>query len=264
MSLLLKVYKNITNKDTTEDSVAKKDAYSKLFLVALLGILGNFLVSFVLLLIYFGLATKPPPSLVQLNDGSAILTKPVSSLERESVVIERFVADIMGMLYAWTGEYTDKKGKTITDKGVILQNLHGSKTGQVTTIAWEASFAINANFRNEFLETVSQYIPSSVFEGKAQVYLEPIKMITPEKIEEGYWKVTYFTNLIFLDSQRNQTIVPYNIEVYVRAVPVPLNLGSLVKESNSPALANLVFQSRKKGLEIEAIVPYESKDLKPQ
>ena len=261
MSLLLNQYKKVSNDDS---SVVKRDAYAKLFILTSIGIIGNFALGLLLFVLYLGIAAKPPPALVQLEDGTAILTKPVSSLDRTDKALETFVRDIFGIIYTWSGSYPNNEGEWVEDTGVTVQDSNGKKLGLITTPAWEASFALNLKFRETFLRKLAEIVPQSVFSNRTEVALVPLRMLPPQKVSEGKWKVVYLTNLLFIQRQtRKETIIPYNVEVYVKAVPPNSNsLVSQLKEAKSKSVALDVVNARQGAMEIESIVPYQQQDLK--
>ncbi|MBD2206613.1 hypothetical protein H6G33_31030 [Calothrix sp. FACHB-1219] len=220
-----------------------------------LGTFGLHLITFFVLLLLYGsysqLNKKAPPSLVQLETGSAIKVAPISSLERTPQVILHFVSDTMTLMMNWSGTLppttVEEAAKPKPDPGVNISNreFRGSK---ITSAAWQASYALSEDFRKEFLKVLAAMTPSGVFQGKTQVVLVPLSIQSPIKIAEGKWKVKMVANLTVFaqDSNLGETI-PFNKEIFIRAVIPPESPNQV------DGLAAVIYQVRASGLEIYAI-----------
>ncbi|PSF33443.1 hypothetical protein C7H19_19935 [Aphanothece hegewaldii CCALA 016] len=261
MSLLLGKFK----ERGASESLALKDAYSKLILICLGGVVGGLLLQ---LLLFIGLnrvANQPPPVLVQLKDGSSIKVEAIDSLSRTDQSIQSFVNDTLALMFTWSGVVPgDAAGQYTADQGVVILDEKGQRKGRVTTAAWEATYALELQFRQEFLRQLADLVPETVFVRKTNVAFVPLKILSPEPISLGKWKVRIYSNLLFVTAD-NQTaeIVPYNVDVYVHAVP-PSNLAltSQVIDIRSKPIAAIVGKVRQAAMEIEAIVPIKQEDLK--
>jgi hypothetical protein len=216
---------------------------------------GLHIITFFLLVLIYGsysqLNKKPPPTLVQLETGSAIKVAPLGNRDRTPQVISRFVSDTMTLMMNWSGNLppttVEESAKHKTDTGINIgeRRLRGNK---VTSGAWQASHALSEDFRKEFLKMLASMTPPGVFKGKTQVILVPLSIQSPIKIEEGKWKVKMIANLTIFDRGNNLgEVIPFNKEIFVRAVEAPES------PANVSGLAAVIYQVRASGLEIYAI-----------
>jgi hypothetical protein len=205
-------------------------------------------VQLLLFLSYSNLSKKPVPTLVQLSTGEAIATTTLGNKERAPEVISKFVSKTMTMLMSWSGTIPgDNPGADQQpDPGVDIQ-IPGGK-GKVTTPTFQAAFAISEDFRKEFLGALAELTPSNVFAGTVKVVFVPLEIQKPIQIEPGKWKVVVVSNLLVLDqSNIAGKAIPFNKEVYIRAVEVP------EFQPNLTGIMLAVQQARFSGLEIYAI-----------
>jgi hypothetical protein len=219
------------------------------------GTFGLHIITFFLLVLIYGsysqLNKKAPPTLVQLETGSAIKVAPLGNRDRTPQVISRFVSDTMTLMMNWSGNLppttVEESAKPKTDTGINIgeRRLRGNK---VTSGAWQASHALSEDFRKEFLKMLASMTPPGVFKGKTQVILVPLSIQSPIKIEEGKWKVKMIANLTIFDRGNNLgEVIPFNKEIFVRAVEAPES------PANVSGLAAVIYQVRASGLEIYAI-----------
>ena len=253
----------------TSDSVSVKDAYGKLVIVCLAGTGLTLIFNFGLLLGIFQVASKQPPTLVQLSNGDSINVIPIDSTERTDQGILTFLNDIFTLTFTWSGTMPDPKnpGQFLVDSGVDINGEDGQRIGKVPTTVWSASLGMELNFRNAFLRQVAELIPQSVFTQKTQVAFVPVSFSTPKQVSPGRWKVRLISNLLFFkDLRQVSEVVPYNVDIYVRSVvppnPVLVNQLSDQSKSSSATLAQQVAEIRQAALEIDSIVPYRREDLK--
>lgn len=265
MSLLLGKFKNRTTGDESNRFIKTKDAFDKLILLCF-----GSIVATVVLQLFMGIginrvASKPPPVLVQLKDGSSITVEPIDSLKRTDPSIQSFVNDTLTILFTWAGVIPgDETGQYVTDPGVTVVDGSGRTKGRVTTPAWQATYALELKFRQEFLLQLAGLVPESVFISKTNVAFVPIRILPPELVSPGKWKVPVYSNLLFVTSSNQiAEIVPYNVDVYVRAVP-PSNahLISQMIDVRSKPLAAIVANIRQAALQIDAIVPIKQEVLR--
>ncbi len=197
---------------------------------------------------YSNLSKKPVPTLVQLSTGDAIATTTLGNKERSAEIISKFVSRTLTMLMSWSGTIPgDTEGsKPIADPGVDIQV--DATRSKVTTSTYQAAFAISEDFRKEFLAALGKLTPRSVFAGTVKVVFVPLEIQKPIQIESGKWKVIVISNLLVLDqTDITGKVIPFNKEVYVRAVEVP---------EFQPGLSGIVLavqQMRASGLEVYAI-----------
>lgn len=235
-------------KPATKFLVASKHNLLIIFLLASLGLQGLIFLQILLLnLLSVKVANRPVPSLVQLEDGSTALTQPVDSLERTPAVIEKFVTETILLLFNWTGQLPpnpdNPESFTAKDPGIKAGN------GKVTTAAYEASFALAADFRTQFLEGLAEMIPDSVFSGNTQSVVLVSYLSPPQVIEPGVWKVEMVASLLlFSQTQQLGEAIPLNKEILVRAViPTSPDL------ENSTYLHKVAYRIRSAGLEVYLI-----------
>ncbi len=206
------------------------------------------------------LAYRPIPTLVQTPDGELITTDPAPSWYREPQVIKNFVGRTATLLFSWSGQaqLPNEEGELEiqTDPGVVV-----GENAQLTTPAFEASFALSSSFRESFSKQLAKLIPPGVWSGKSQVHIEfvrigdpqPQSSVTSKFGEHGYWQVPMVANLIIRDAKNpGGRAVPFNKTIYVRAIDTP----PLPIPEQATALQQTVHQIRLSQLEI-----YQIKDL---
>ncbi|ACK74032.1 conserved hypothetical protein (plasmid) [Gloeothece citriformis PCC 7424] len=248
------------------ENLSLRDSFGSLVLICLGGVSLTVLFQIILFFNYVKLSTKPPPTLVQLSNGQSITVKGIGNLERTDESIQKFTRDILSLTFTWTGHLptTDAaaEGNYQKDTGVSI-TLPGKTTqnGKITTAAYEASFAFELNFRQEFLKSLAELVPESVFKSDTQMAFIPIYIDKPMQVAPGKWKVIVISNLMMLkNGQPMGELVRFNKEIYVRAV-VPPNYDFLPPETKSKSLASQVMNMRQSGLEIYAISDYKQQDL---
>ena len=252
----------IRQKTSTKDSLA-------LFTLATLGLhLLLIVISFAIFLRVNSVANKPPPSLVQLEDGTAVKTKAIGNQERTDEVLQKFSKDILTTLFTWTGFLPGENNQPSRDKGVTLKINRGGRESKQTipTPTWEASFALSEDFRKDFLVNLASLIPESVFKGETKLVFVPVHVGVPAKIKEGEWELFVIANiLVFRETNKIGKVIPFRKKVYLRAVEIPDYL-LLPKDSTSPAYAELIAKRRASGLEIYALqdLNKEEDSWKPQ
>ena len=200
----------------------------------------------------WGIARRPVPTLVQLNDGGSVQVAPVDPLMREPKAVKRFVAQTASLLFNWSNQIS------VTDEeGEKLSRDPGRPVGQarITTPAWEASFALSADYRQSFLEKLSRLIPPGVWSGNTQVVLEVSHLSEPIQLEPGTWQVSQISNLlVYRNLQATGQIIPFNKTFTVKAIDTP---DLLLAEVTTP-LQRTVNRIRQAHLEITHIEDYEN------
>jgi hypothetical protein len=261
MSLITKV------KSGGLKELSWRDSFGFLVLVCLgVGGLSVFL-QLCLLFNYMRIANKPAPTLVQLATGESISVIAIGSKERTAEAMQKFVKDMMALTFNWSGTIPnnnpDFSGVVVPDSGVQVQTeINGRATSRrITTPAYEASFAFELGFRQEFLQELATLVPEAIFNQGGQVAFIPRQISHPQKVAEGQWKVIVISQLMFIRQGRPLgEVVPFNKEIYLRAIEPP-SLEALPADSVSASLANLVAKMRASGLEITAITDYKPQDL---
>ena len=192
------------------------------------------------------LSRKPAPTLVQMQDGTAVEVSPIPALERTPETIKRFVASNLTLLLSATGikpqdgdASTNNSGTALTEKprhdpGVdVTKDRFESGNKKIATTAWLASFSLEPTLREELLPKLAEVTPPSVFTGQIKVVLhvthvsEP-QLVTDEKrnILPGHWQVDVVaTRYLFKSGNRIGEAKPVNKRVLVRSIykfPHPL------------------------------------------
>ena len=218
----------------------------------------NLFVLFMLYGSYSQLSKKNPPTLVELANGDSLKVTPIGSQERSPQAVLHFVSSTLSLMFNWSGtvptsDANSNTNKPKADPGVDINSLGGK--GKVSIAAWEASYALSSDFRKQFLQLIAQMTPQGVFEQKTQVVFMPIYLRQPIQISQGKWKIKVVANLNIFDRRSNVgEIVPFNKEIFVRAVEVP-------EQSPSGGLASLINHIRSSGLEIYAIRNLKEENL---
>lgn len=224
---------------------------------------GLHIFTFIILFLLYGsfsrLSKKPPPTLVELNNGKSVQVTSIGSKERTSTTILNFVKTTFTLMLNWSGtipisndEIGTKKAKP--DPGVSIKQLAGSD-GKVTIAAWQSSYALSSDFRKEFIQLLAEMTPAGVFEQNTQVVFIPLSIQQPIKISQGKWKVRMISNLNIFDTRSNiGEVIPFNKEIFIKAVEIPEN-------SPSGGLELIIKNIRASGLEIYAIRDFKQENL---
>lgn len=193
------------------------------------------------------LANKEPPTLVQQVDGRAFMVRPADRLYREPEVIRRTVSDWAVMTFTWGN--LPGQNKPSTDEGKTVGR------DRIPTSAWEASFLLAADFRDEFVKQyATNVVPPGVFEGKVAAVLVPQDFSPPEVAGTGRWRIDMIaTRIVFDDANPSGATIPFNRTFYVRAVQPPENPLA----ENATEYQRLVYRMLEGGVQIEEIRPLE-------
>jgi hypothetical protein len=256
-----------TRTDRLERAKATETDTMGFLLLLSTGLSGvGILISLCLTFAFFGLANKPQPALVQLNNGSTIDIKAQQDKERDPIVIQRFIESTLGSMFTWSGYLPPQNMQEATnpklDPGV---DVPGKAGGKVPTAAWQNSFALSSDFQNPFLQQISLLTQKfGALQGQpAQSILNIEHMGIPVKVESGSWKVGMVATLKIIQQGAVIKQVAFNKEIFVRAVNVPLIPQGLTANKGQSAIAELNARLRASGLEIYAMREYQQPDLKP-
>jgi hypothetical protein len=246
----LKFLQNQTTKVSRSDTIG-------------LFVIGGIALNSIILLLIFNITAKvgkiadtPPPTLVQLADGTSITATTLGNKERSPQVVQNFVQATLVKMFTWNGTKPilalDQVGKPMPDLGIDIPTEKGNK--RITSAAYQASFALSEDFRKSFMGRVADLTPSDVFfnrgnTAKTSIILLPLQVGAPRKLQDGEWSVPIVANLMFIGGKYSASgeVIPFNKEIFVRAVEIP-------KFSNNPDETNqIIYLSRQSGLEIYAI-----------
>ena len=223
----------------------------------------HLIILIVLFLLYGSLSSlsrKPPPTLVELADGTSAKVGSIGNKERSPQAILHFVSSTLTLMMNWSGtvpttaDTQAQTNKPKPDPGVDISSL-GNVDGRVSISAWEASYALSSDFRKDFLQLLAQMTPSGIFEQKTQVVFIPLSIEQPIQISPGKWKVKIVANLNIFDVRTNiGEVIPFNKEIFIQAVEAP-------SKSPSGGLALLINHIRSSGLEVYAIRDLKEENL---
>ena len=223
----------------------------------------SILLQIVVLISVFGVARKPPPVLVQRYDGESINVKGIPANSRDSQAISRFTGEVLTMLLSWSGylppETLAERTQPKRDVGVKVEG--DNKQYVLPTSSWEASFALEPEFKKEFLPKLAQFVPQAIFDGRVRTFYAPQLIGEPISLGQGRWKLDVIGNIHIIE-QNNQLrdSISFNRTVYVRAI-TPMFERGLPDESEHNKLALKVLQIRAAALEIYAITELEDKEI---
>ena len=211
----------------------------------------------------FFLARKPPPVLVQNQEGESLTVKGIPAYSRDSKAISRFTGEVLTMMLSWSGylppETLEERTKPKRDVGVKVQG--DNQRYILPTASWEASFALEPEFRKEFLPSLAQFVPKAIFDGRVITFYVPQLVSEPISLGQGRWKLDVIGNIHIIE-QNNQMkdSISFNRTVYVRAI-TPMFEGGIPNESKHNQLAHKVQKIRAAALEIYAITSLEKKEI---
>jgi len=199
---------------------------------------------------WLAMASRKPPTLVELQDGTSVQVRPLGSRERSAEAIQNFTVNTLRQLFGWTGQVRTNDPKTASrfkpDPGVQLGNGE-----RIATPTWRAGFALSTGFREPFLERIAEMTPDGVFkkDKNHQAALVMRRIAEPEQIGVGKWKVPIVSDLVlFENGDRVGEAIAFNKNVFVRAIDTP---DSPAQESSNKQRA--IYQARKAGMEIYKI-----------
>ena len=223
-----------------------------LFVLITLGLQGLIFFQLIINILWTAkLANRPAPTLVELADGRSIRVEALDSEDRTPLAIKTFTSEIVTKLFSASGKLAadpnDKDKRAKQDLGITLQGKGFSSGSKVTTPAWEASFALDEEFRSTFLQELAQITPAGIFTGTTQSVLSISYLSEPELIEPGKWKLNMIANLfIFQLGDKLGQVIPINKTIYVKAVYV---IAQPLK-TDSTDMEKTIFLARGAGLEI--------------
>jgi hypothetical protein len=237
-------------------------SFAALLALVSVGISGvGLLLNVVVLGSVINIAKKPAPSLVQLVDGQAIEVAAIDSNDRSLKTIQSFTTEALTMLMGWTNELPSVSGEAkIIDQGSLVKTKEGEK--RITTAAFQSSFLLSDDLRDELLKILAGMTPPEVFNGTVKTALKYQHVTIPAPLDThngGKWKINVIATLIKYQQGRGDTVqVPFNKEIIVRAVDTPpLPKGG--KFANE--IEAMIYSIRRSGLEIVSMKDIEASDV---
>lgn len=192
---------------------AKRSRLAGMSQVVLLAVL--VLVELLQWLFIYQIASRPVPSLMQLQDGTAMQVEAIAPHERTPASIRSYVYAALTALFTATGTVQDSSGKWVEDRQFQIGDR------PVATSAWAASHALAGDFpRASMLERIASITPSEVFEANAQteVHLEIRNLSDPIPVGDGQWQVDVVATRVITQQGIETDRLPFNKSVFVRAI----------------------------------------------
>jgi hypothetical protein len=216
------------------------------------------------------IANKPMPTLVQTADGKTIGIEAFNGKDRSPRLIKNFTVDTLTKLFNWNVYLLpvspEEMRKPRIDTGMPIE-AEGNANLKIPTPVWAASFAISDDFRKDFLgKNLAPLIASlKILQGSAYVAFIPISIQEPievksNKSDEKLWKVKIVANLA-IKTMANipETLVPFNKDIYIRAVVPPSPPSDRVDKTTD--LQAVISIARSAGLEIYGMEDFSKQDL---
>jgi hypothetical protein len=241
------------------------NAYASTVLLCVSLGVGSILLQLLVMVGIFFVASKPPPTLVQTIEGESFAVDGIPASGRDSKAIQRFTGETLTLMLSWSGfvppETTELGATPKPDPGVKLSVKEDNQTYLLPTTSWEASFALEPEFRQEFLPKLAQFVPESIFQGQTTTFYVPTMIGKPIPIGTGRWKLDV-VGTIYVVRANNKLgdLISFNRTIYVRAV-TPMYQQGIPKESQNNQLAHKVADIRQAALEIYAITNLEDKEI---
>jgi hypothetical protein len=216
------------------------------------------------------IANKPMPTLVQTADGKTIGIEAFNGKDRSPRLIKNFTVDTLTKLFNWNVYLLpvspEEMRKPRIDTGMPIA-AEGNANLKIPTPVWAASFAISDDFRKDFLgKNLAPLIGSlKILQGSAYVAFIPVSIQEPievksNKSDEKLWKVKIVANLA-IKTMANipETLVPFNKDIYIRAVVPPSPPNDRVDKTTD--LQAVISIARSAGLEIYGMEDFSKQDL---
>jgi hypothetical protein len=216
------------------------------------------------------IANKPTPTLVQTADGKTIGIEAFNGKDRSPKLIRNFTVDTLTKLFNWNVYLlpvsAEEMRKPRIDLGMPIES-EGNASLKIPTPVWGASFTISDDFRKDFLgKTLAPLIASlKILQGSSYVAFIPVSVQDPievksNKPDEKLWKVKIVANLA-IKTMANvpETLVPFNKDIYIRAVVPPTPADSRVDKTTD--LQAVISIARSAGLEIYGMEDFSQQDL---
>jgi hypothetical protein len=216
------------------------------------------------------IANKPLPVLVQTLNGKNIKIEALSDRERSPKAIKFFVTTALTNIFTWRVHYLasspDEPQVKKIDPGVPVE-VAGTSSLKIPTSVWGASFAISDEFRKDFLGkdlapliTQLKIIQGSSYVAFIPSIIQDLIEVKSNNYTEKLWMVKVVGNLVVkTNADVPETMIPFNKDVYVRAVdpPIPPEAG-VDPESDLQAVIAI---ARSKGLEIYGMEEFSAQKI---
>jgi hypothetical protein len=265
---------SLTRKPNADYRQAEKEKNTvALCTLATLGCAGaGLLISLISLAKIGTLESKPLPTLVQTIGGKTINITALQGQERSPEVIKSFTVNTLTHLFTWRQYLMPVSPEEVRnpkiDPGVPVET-EGQTSLKLPSPVWISSFAVSNDFRKDFLgKHLAPLITGlKVLQGTSTVGFIPISIQDPVLVRntggEKIWKVKIVANLVVkTTNDAPESLVPFNKDVYVRAVIPTLPTDAPPQKDNStPDLQLAISISRSAGLEITALDDFSRQDI---
>jgi hypothetical protein len=217
------------------------------------------------------IASKPMPTLVQTINGKTIEIKALEGKQRSPKVIQDFTVNTLTKLFTWRVHLLPLSPEEIlkpkVDLGMPIE-AQGRTDLKIPSPVWMASFAISDDFRKEFLGEILAPLTTSlkILQGSSEVAFMPIAIQEPIEVKSNHpneklWKVKIVANLAVRTAANiPETLVPFNKDVYLRAVIPPIAPDSTQVDVKSDLQA-VTAMARSSGLEIYGMEDFKQQEL---
>jgi hypothetical protein len=217
------------------------------------------------------IANKPMPTLVQTVNGKTMEIKAFDGKVRSERAIQDFTVKTLTNLFTWRvyliPSNQDEMRSPKADPGVAIES-DGTANLKLPSPVWGASFAISDDFRKDFLgKQLAPLITTlKVLQGSSEVAFVPVSIQDPIEIktnkpDEKLWKVKIVANLAVRTAVNvPETLVPFNKDVYIRAVIPPI-MPDVSRLDSKTDLQAVTAIARSAGLEIYGMEDFSKEDL---
>lgn len=217
------------------------------------------------------IASKPMPTLVQTINGKTIEIKALEGKVRSTKLLQDFTVKTLTNLFTWRvylmPTNQDEMRAPTADPGVAIET-DGTASLKLPSPVWAASFAISDDFRKDFLGKNLAPLTTAlkVLQGSSEVAFIPVSIQDPIEIksnkpDEKLWKVKIVANLAVKTAANvPETLVPFNKDVYLRAVIPPI-MPDVSRLDSKTDLQAVTAIARSAGLEIYGMEDFSKEDL---
>jgi hypothetical protein len=181
------------------------------------------------------------PTLVQLATGSTVAATAVDSSSRSEANLKAFTAEWLALSLNWSRLLPD---------GTVDRGMQAVGGLTLPTRVVLASQAMEPDLQAGWLKYLATDLKAGQsLQGSQQMVLRLRDIsVSPEKTQQGYWKVRVIADWAsYASGQMQGKAVPFNKIVFLKAVPIP---PTQVAQSD---LERAVYNARSRGLEVVGI-----------
>lgn len=250
MSILLSKKKEINSVELKEKKslIESKDS-NKIIIVFFL--LSTSLVISILAnigLVYLSLILGTREKVYVSRKGEIEIAQEKDPNFRDDKLIEETVSNWLYLTHEWDSSVP---GSSAKDPGVQLLGRN-NKYFRIPTKSYVASHLLEVGFREKFLETLSESIPSGFFNGKTESNLNLYFIGNTERIDDYLYKVDVIFTRTDLENNIEISETQVNQTIYLQATK-PYRL--VLKDKDPSVFRKQLEQILKNGLIIYKISP---------